>query len=136
MKIIPIEGKNFLLEKYLLSTDLYLGLWSSTTSEFPRLDINLSSWSKVYEISFNEYSRKKVSKVNWIYNASLGAYENTEFSFLPQTQNWTNVRGYFITTSNDNTGDLFTLVAFDSAKTFLKGLVEAELVIVPRYTFV
>ena len=88
------EGKKEIIEKYLNTYDSYLGLWTST-GLIKDNNFTLSSFS-FYELkNLKEYKRILIPKASWILGENL-TYTNSEISFTPIYQNWSNIYGYFM----------------------------------------
>lgn len=112
------EGKKEILEKYLNTYDLYLGLWTST-GLIKDNTYTLDSF-KFYELKdLKEYERVLIPKGSWVLGDDL-TYTAEDISFIPLYQNWSNIYGYFIASSEDNSGILVSITQYDSPKSLTK----------------
>jgi len=97
---LVLEGRNNIFQSYFQSKDLYVGLWSIH-------DINHKVSFKdisALELVKNEYKRQKIDKTLWSISNGILSYPTLTFSSL--TQDWTNIKGYFISDTIDNTGNI------------------------------
>lgn len=114
------EGKKKIIETFLNSSDLYLGLWSSPFSTgkiFTGNNLIMKDFS-FYEIKdLKEYKRIKVSKSSWVLEDPINLYYiSNSITYTPIQQVWFNISGYFLTTTE--TGDSGKLIGYLFLKTF------------------
>lgn len=126
------EGKKEILEKYLNAYDLYLGLWTSTgliTS-----NTFTSDSFKFYELKdLKEYARVLIPRGSWTLGEDL-TYTSPDISFTPLYQNWSDIYGYFITSSEDNSGILVSITQYDLPESLIKAV--DSLIITPKIKMV
>lgn len=138
--LINWEFRPELLKGYLTHTDLYIGLWKSSSflpgysgtypasgiytadgtiyaSGYPFLfdNINASTFIDNLEISYGDYNRLKIPKEDWyIDELETEAETNRIYAFAPYIYNWV-ADGFFITT--DYQGSNGVLVLAEQFKT-------------------
>ncbi len=126
------EGKKEILENYLNTYDLWLGLWTST-GKIRENNFTLSSFN-FYELkNLKEYKRIVIPKGTWVLGDDL-IYTASDITFSPIYQDWTDIYGYFISSSYDNSGILLSITQYDSSQILTKGI--AVLTIQPKIKMV
>lgn len=114
------EGKQVILEYYLNNKDLYLGLWSYSDNPIYKNTVKLDN-IKYFELSNLGYSRQKISKGNWILD-SPGAriFKSTIPAEFKALETWNTIYGYFLTTTEDNSGKLLSIIVLNGPLSLLK----------------
>ncbi|MFZ5452430.1 MAG: hypothetical protein ACOZF2_11270 [Thermodesulfobacteriota bacterium] len=94
---------------------LYLGLYKTPITEPDETTV----LTDLVEPSGYGYSRKTLTRGQWVLNGSAAAYALQ--TFLASGGDWGEVAGYFIATSSDHSGKLIALEHFASALQVLDG---------------
>lgn len=127
-------GRINFITKYFKNTDLYIGLWSKTTTE-PAVTTTLVELSTTYEIVAVDnlyYSRQLISKNKWIIDPiEIVAYLNSPIKYAA-INTWANVTGYFIATTEDSSGKLLAVEKFTTEGYPINIFSEQHLTIYPK----
>jgi hypothetical protein len=113
------EGRVKIIEKFFQNNTLYLGLWENTKALNIKNSALLSELSK-FELSKNEYSRITIAPTDWTIDSGLLTLTLATKTFSPVTQDWNDIRGFFIATTEDNTGDLILTNTYETVQSVLK----------------
>lgn len=108
------EGETDVLEIYLgtrsKNASLYLRLYTAPTSA-PAENATLGDLT---EVSGSGYSPHELTQAGWNITNDLAVYTQQVFEAADPSPAWGNVYGYFIATTEDNTGRLIAVNHFDS----------------------
>ena len=108
--ILQAESSSEILEDYFKGNDTYLGLWQGTTT--PTSAMTLSSLTE--ELTGTDYQRIMIPKEDWVAEQiERTIYTNRKYSFNSLASDYT-ISGYFIATTNDNSGVLLEFTKFNT----------------------
>jgi hypothetical protein len=116
--ILNNRGRQELAESYLNATDLWAGLWVSDTISIPNEDTTtLATFAPTYEFgASSEYTRFRITKDKWFFDEVHSTIElNAPIYFQPKNADW-EVLGFFLTTTQDNTGVLIEIEKLENRK--------------------
>lgn len=120
---LTVAGKIDILNTFI-SEEYYLGLFTNSSSEIPTFSPVTSLQNiSVLEVDKLEYERILIESSDWTLDEdSLSIYVTTPISISPKLQDWTNIQGYFLTHTLDNSGYLIYINVYDVKKNLTRNL--------------
>lgn len=101
------QGENYLLQVFCANATMYLGLYTSPTTEPPET----AQLTNITEPSGNGYARIQLLANDWSISGDTAT--NVQKTFTATGGNWGNVYGYFIcTVASGTAGNLIVVSQF------------------------